>query len=79
MKVMNCPMCGAKMVSGELVHKGAFFLPDRETMPWLFTEGSMKRHGATMLKPQPIKFSRQRCFPAAFRCDGCKLLVVNEV
>ena len=71
----KCPYCGAEMETGILHHRGGFFLPEGEKMPWTYFEKSLKKRNAIEL-PLDDGFSFVPEYPKAYACRKCKKIIV---
>jgi hypothetical protein len=66
------------MEKGKLFHKGgAYFLPDGEKYPKLYTKNEMEKHNAVMLPPSPYAFELWPEFPTAHICRSCAKIIVE--
>lgn len=73
---MNCPYCNQPMEKGQLKSRGGvFFLPEGESLPLLYTEWQMEKHGAVPLPPG-VNVLRPE-YPEAWICRNCRKIQIE--
>ena len=73
---MKCPFCNEEMEKGELRSKGgAYYLPEGEKVPLLYTEHEMEKRSAVYLPPYMTE--QPPVYPTAHICRSCSKIVID--